>query len=51
MWDLWWKKWHWAKIFSEYFGFALSISFHWCSIKMEKQKKPNRRHLCHRVAQ
>jgi hypothetical protein len=21
MWDLWWKKWHWDKFFSEYFNF------------------------------
>ena len=41
MWDLWWTKWHWDRFFSEYFGFFLSISFHRCSIKMEKQKKPS----------
>jgi hypothetical protein len=39
MWDLWWKKWHWDRYFSEYFGFPLPISLHLCSIKMEKQKK------------
>jgi hypothetical protein len=40
MWDLWWTKWHWDRFFSEYFGFLLSTSsFHWCSIKMKKQKK------------
>jgi hypothetical protein len=39
MWDLWWTKWHWDRFFPEYFGFPLSISFHRCSIKMEKQKK------------
>jgi hypothetical protein len=39
MWDLWWTKWHWDRFFSEYFGFPLSVSFHRCSIKMEKQKK------------
>jgi hypothetical protein len=39
MWDLWWTKWHWDRFFSEYFGFPLSISFHRCSIKKEKQKK------------
>jgi hypothetical protein len=33
--------------FPEYFGFPLSISFHRCSIKMEKQKKS----LHHKVAQ
>ena len=38
MWDLWWTKWHWDKFFPpEYFGFPLSISFHRCYIKMEKQ--------------
>jgi hypothetical protein len=25
MWDLWWKKWQWARFFSEFFGFPLSI--------------------------
>jgi hypothetical protein len=49
MWDLWWAKWHWDKFFSEYFGFPLSISFHRCSIKVEKQKTPHNLH--HRVAQ
>jgi hypothetical protein len=39
MWDLWWTKWHWDSFFPEYFGFSLSISFQWCSIKLEKQKK------------
>jgi hypothetical protein len=28
MWDLWWTKWHWDRLFSEFFGFPLSISFH-----------------------
>ena len=41
MWDLWWTKCHWDKLFSEYFGFPLSISFHRCSIKIEKQKNPS----------
>jgi hypothetical protein len=27
MWDLWWTKWHWYRFFSEFFGFALSVSF------------------------
>jgi hypothetical protein len=27
-WDLWWAKWHWDRVFSECFGFPLSISFH-----------------------
>jgi hypothetical protein len=39
MWDLWWTKWHWDRFFSEYFGFPLSISLQWCSIKMEKAEK------------
>jgi hypothetical protein len=26
--DLWWKKRHWDRHFSEFFGFALPISFH-----------------------
>jgi hypothetical protein len=36
MWDLWWTKWHWDRIFPEYFGFPLSISFYWCSITKKK---------------
>jgi hypothetical protein len=28
MWDLWWTKWHWDRIFFEFLGFSLSISFH-----------------------
>jgi hypothetical protein len=32
MWDLWWTKWHWDILFSESFGFLLSVSFHRCSI-------------------
>jgi hypothetical protein len=27
MWDLWWTRWHCDRVFSEYFGFPLSISF------------------------
>jgi len=27
-WGLWWEKWHWDRIFFDYFRFALSISFH-----------------------
>jgi hypothetical protein len=45
-------KWHWDRFFSEYFGFPLSISFHRCSFKMEKQEKPHHlHHLPHVVAQ
>jgi hypothetical protein len=39
MWDLWWTKWHWDRVFSEYFGFSLSISFHRCSITRKGTKK------------
>jgi hypothetical protein len=28
MWDLWWTRWHCNRLFSEFFGFPLSISFH-----------------------
>jgi hypothetical protein len=31
MWGLWWGKWQWDRIFSEYVRFALSITFHQCS--------------------
>jgi hypothetical protein len=29
--NLWWTRWHWGSIFSKYFGFLLSVSFHYCS--------------------
>jgi hypothetical protein len=32
MWDLWWTKWYWDRVFSESFGFTLSISLRRCSI-------------------
>jgi hypothetical protein len=38
MWDLWWTKWHWDRFFYEFFGFPLSISFHWCSITRKRAK-------------
>jgi hypothetical protein len=38
MWDLWWTKWHWDRVFPEYFGFPLSISFHPCSIARKNEK-------------
>jgi recombinational DNA repair protein (RecF pathway) len=38
MWDLWWTSWHWDRFSSEYFGFALSISFHRCSITRQNEK-------------
>jgi hypothetical protein len=28
MWDLWWTKGHWERVLSEFFCFALSVSFH-----------------------
>ena len=31
-WGLWWEKWYWERIFSDYFPFALLISFHQFSI-------------------
>jgi hypothetical protein len=31
MWDLWWTKWHCDRLFSQYVGFLLSVSFHQCS--------------------
>jgi len=33
--DLWWINWHWERVFSNYFGVPLSLSFH-------------RRFICHR---
>jgi hypothetical protein len=39
MWNLWWTKWHWDRVFTEYFGFSLSVSFHRCSITRKKEKK------------
>jgi len=29
---LWWIKWHWDRVLSQYFGFPLSTSFHQCVI-------------------
>jgi hypothetical protein len=37
MWDLWWTNRHWDRIFPEYFGFPLSISFHRCSITRKNE--------------
>jgi len=31
---LWWTKWHCDRFFSQYFGFHLSVSFHWRSIQI-----------------
>jgi hypothetical protein len=33
------KKWHWDRFFPEFFGFPLSVSFHWCSITRKRTKK------------
>jgi hypothetical protein len=27
VWDLGWTKWHWGPVFSQYFGFLLSVMF------------------------
>jgi hypothetical protein len=32
MWALWWAKWQWGRLFSEFFGFPLSVSLHQCSV-------------------
>jgi hypothetical protein len=39
MWDLWWIKWHWERVFPNYLGFPLSIAFHRCSITRKNEKK------------
>jgi hypothetical protein len=39
MWDFWWTKWHWDRFFPEFFGFLLSVSFHWCSITRKRTKQ------------
>jgi hypothetical protein len=41
MWDLWWRKWHWDRFYPEYFGFTLSVLFHWCFIMRKNGKKLN----------
>jgi hypothetical protein len=28
VWDLWWRVWQWGRVFSQYFGFALSAPCH-----------------------
>jgi hypothetical protein len=38
-----------GQVLPEFFGFPLSISFHWCSITRKRTK--NNRHLHHKVAQ
>jgi hypothetical protein len=32
MWDLWWTKWYWERFLSEFFGFPLTVAFHYYSI-------------------
>jgi hypothetical protein len=39
-----------GRFFPEYFGFPLSVSFHWCSVTW-KRTKNNHLHLYHRVVQ
>jgi hypothetical protein len=39
MWDLRWTKWHWDRLFPEYFGFPLSISFHRYPLHGKMKKK------------
>jgi hypothetical protein len=53
MWDLWWTKWHCDRFLPEYLGFALSVSFHRCSItkKRIKNHHHHHHHHHHRVAQ
>jgi len=35
MWDLWWTKWHWDRILSQYFTLLLSVSCHHCAILID----------------
>jgi hypothetical protein len=37
MWNSWWTKRHWDKLFSEFFGFSVLKSFHSGSIFMYKK--------------
>jgi len=39
LWILLLAKWHWAQIFSEFFGFAQSKSFRLCSIVIQLDRK------------
>jgi hypothetical protein len=31
-WGMWLRKWYWDRLFSEYFGTPLTVSFHQCAI-------------------
>jgi hypothetical protein len=42
MWDLWWTKWYWDRVFSESFGSSQSISFYQASISIYHWRKNNR---------
>jgi hypothetical protein len=39
------SMWHWDRFFPEYFGFPVSVSFHWCSITRKNEKKTNHVYL------
>jgi hypothetical protein len=39
VWDLWWKKWHWNRVFPKSWGFPLSISYHRCSFTRKNDRK------------
>jgi hypothetical protein len=45
MWDLWWTKWHWDRVFPEYFDFFLSIHSTGAPL-LGKMKKTD--HIYHR---
>jgi hypothetical protein len=38
MWDLWWRKWHWDRFFSEYFGFSCKFHSTGAPLKLESRK-------------
>ena len=38
VWDAWWRKWLWGRIFSKYFSFPLSVLFHQRSIYIATEK-------------
>jgi hypothetical protein len=42
IWDMLWKKLWWDRLFSQYFGFHLSISFHQCSIRIHLPPTPDK---------
>jgi hypothetical protein len=51
LWDFWWTMWHWDRLFSKYFGFPPSVSFHRCSSTWKNKKTHVSIHLHHNVAQ